>query len=39
MGVISNETILYLAVSCGMLRNKKKGINTRGYEGQLVGIS
>ena len=38
MGVVNREDILYLSVTCGKMKNKKKGIETSGYEGVLVGI-
>ena len=38
MGVLSTEPLLYLTISKGWLVNKKKKIETRGYEGTLIGI-
>lgn len=38
MGVVQREDLLYLSVTCGKLKNKKKGIEANAYEGVLVGI-
>lgn len=38
MAILNSQEYLYLSVSKGILRNKKKNIETRGYEGILIGI-
>ena len=38
MGVIKREDILYLSVTCGVMRNKKREIETGGYHGTFLGI-
>lgn len=38
MGIVQRKDFLYLSVSCGKLKNKKKGIETGGYEGYIQNI-
>jgi len=38
MGIMEGGNVLFLNVSCGLLRNKQKGIETYGYEGKITGI-
>lgn len=39
MGIVNRKDFLYLSVSCGKLKNKKKGIETGGYEGFIQNIA